>query len=624
MFISVLFLLLCLIVLGLGPVLHPLIAHRHKLMAFLDGFVLTAVLALLFCNILPHAMESQGLWVLLIAFLGMMIPGLIEKLGTQFAKASHQTTLILAIIGLAFHMFVDGIALIQPDATHGDTNIGTSIVPIAIFLHSIPMALMVWWIIRPITSLRASLFILLLLGLSLVLGFGFGFYVAVSEHHTSFGLFEGLVVGSLLHVMFHRHTPHDTNSSAEWQWPAGFGSLVAIAVGFVLNLFVPVLSHSHYWTQTSNLFYDFAILSAPALLLAYLAGGFIQAFLPKASVQWLQKGSSFKQAFKGMMFGLPLPVCSCGVVPLYKSLVHRGTPIAAALAFFVATPELGFDAILLSLPLLGQTMMFIRLIAAAVVALSVGWLMGMIFKKSPMPSIPATSVESEFSFQQKLLMSFKSAFGEILDHTGPWIIVGIVIAVLIEPLLSTHPLQMLASHWQVPLMALIGMPMYVCASGATPLVAVLMANGLSPGAALAFLITGPATNVTTFGILAKLHSQKVATLFAALMFVIPVCLGYVVNWFFPTLSAPNIFQAHTHGATLVQKIALGILVIAFMGLLLRKGPRHLINQIVAFENESGPETLPHEHPHDQHHNHKQMNSAPNNTHPAKTEKSCCH
>ena len=624
MFISVLCLILCLVVLGLGPVLHPLIAHRHKLMAFLDGFVLTAVLALLFCHILPHAMESQGLWVLLIAFLGMMVPGLIEKLGAKFAKASHQTTLVLAIVGLAFHMFADGIALIQPEAMHGDTNVATNIVPIAIFLHSIPMALMVWWIIRPITSLRASLFILLLLGLSLTLGFGFGFYVAVSEHHTSFGLFEGLVVGSLLHVMFHRHGPGASANPADWQWPAGIGSLTAIASGFILNLFVPILSHSHYWTQTSNLFYDLALLSAPALLIAYLAGGLIQAFLPKASVQWLQKGSSFRQSFKGMMFGLPLPVCSCGVVPLYKSLVQRGTPIAAAMAFFIATPELGFDAILISLPLLGKTMMIIRLVAAATVALFVGWLMGVLFKDAPTQLQPAINTEPQISFQQKIMLSFKSAFGEILDHTGPWIIVGIVIAALIEPLLATNSLQSISSYWQVPLLAILGMPMYVCASGATPLVAVLMANGVSPGAALAFLITGPATNVTTFGILSRLHSKKMAVTFATMMFVIPVSLGYLVNLFFPTLTAPQIFHAHEHGATPLQKISLTILALAFVALLIRKGPRHLINQIVSFESEDAGEPHAHDHAHDHSHDHAHSHTQAEAKPAIPEKKSCCH
>jgi len=615
MFTSVIFLILCLVVLFLGPILHPLLNKRHNLMSFLDGFVLTAVLALLFCHILPHAMESQGFLVLLVAFLGMMLPTALEKLGHKFATVSHKTTICLAIVGLAFHMFADGVALIQPESLHEQAQQTYAIVPFTIFLHSIPMALMVWWIIRPATSQKWALLILLSLAASLILGFIFGFYVATSDHPASFGLFEGLVMGSLLHVMFHRHgAQKHGHTASDWQWASGMGSLLAIVLGIFLNAYLPVFSHSHFWQDTSALFYRMALLSAPALLLAYLAGGFIQVFLPKASVGWLQKGSAPMQSFKGMIFGLPLPVCSCGVVPLYKSLIHRGAPLASALAFFVATPELGFDAILISLPLLGKTMMWIRLFAAAIVAFLVGWLMSFL-QSHERNTTPATQDSaSHLTIKQKIFLSLQSAFGEIVDHTGPWIVVGLLVAALVEPLLSTNILKNFSPFLQVPIFALIGMPIYVCASGATPLVAVLMANGVSPGAALAFLITGPATNVTTFGILSKLHGKKVAFCFPLLIFVMTVLLGMVINLFFPSLETPKILHEHAHAESWWQTASLMILALVFVGLLIRKGPRHLVNQIIAFEEE----------PHESEDHAAHITEKKSSTDKKQNKESCCH
>ncbi len=608
MALSFLFLALCLIVLFLGPLLNPLVAKRPRSMDFLDGFVLTAVLALVSFHILPHAIEAQGFWVIGIAFAGMMLPTLIERLGHRFAAASHKTTLGLAILGLMLHMFADGVALVQPGDEPG-------LIPLAVFLHSIPMGLLIWWIIRPITTPKTSFVILLMLALALLAGFGVGLSVVHAGHPRSIGWFEGLVTGSLLHVMFHRFAPpvKTVVKPAAWQWASGLGCLTAVALVVLINPYVPILSHSQAWGSTARTFLSLALMSAPALLLAYLAGGLVQVFLPKSSLGWLRSGSQMTRAFTGRAVGLPLPVCSCGVVPLSKSLINRGTPLAAAIAFFVATPELGFDAILISLPLLGTTMMFIRLFAAAIVALLVGWLIGLLFPEQETPPPLAVDPKMEARFAQKLRLSFESAFGEIVDHTGPWILVGLLLAAFVQPLLENIPVHNLSSFWQVPIFALIGMPIYVCASGSTPFVAALLVAGISPGAALAFLITGPATNVTTFGILTRLHNKKVALTFMALMFVIPVAIGYAVNLIFPTIQTPDIF-AHQHDdGSLLQKISLAALALVFVALLLRKGPRHLINQIVSFEDEDNA----HNHDHAEPSHKKAAGAKPH-------QESCCH
>ena len=116
--------------------------------------------------------------------------------------------------------------------------------------------------------------------------------------------------------------------------------------------------------------------SAPALLLGYALAGLVPFLLTASRAAALGRGSRLSQSLKGVAFGLPLPVCSCGVLPLYESLIRRGAPPVAAMAFFVATPELGLDAVLLSVPLLGTSLTVARVVAAFLVAVIVAHLVG--------------------------------------------------------------------------------------------------------------------------------------------------------------------------------------------------------------------------------------------------------
>src|SRR5204862_656387 len=135
----------------------------------------------------------------------------------------------------------------------------------------------------------------------------------------------------------------------------------------------------------------------------------------------------------------------------------------------------------------------VRLVAAALVALVVGVTVGRMAGRSR--ALPAADalVERSPSLMARVRAGLRFGFGEIVDHTAPWILLGISIASLVDPTLRGEWIAMLPWGADVVLFAFIGMPMYVCASGATPLVAVLIHKGISPGAALAFLLTGPAT-----------------------------------------------------------------------------------------------------------------------------------
>jgi len=325
--------------------------------------------------------------------------------------------------------------------------------------------------------------------------------------------------------------------------------------------------------------------SAPMLIIAYLGAGLVHAFFSESAVQWMNRGGTLSQALRGMSFGLPLPVCSCGVVPIYQSLVQRGVPASAAMAFLVATPELGLDAVLISLPLLGEDMTLARVVAAAFVALVVGWGVGRMVPASATPEPEESDTEPTLSFQEKLRMGVVTGLGEVVDRTGPWILFGLIIAAMFVPALDPAWIAQIPPGVDVALFALLGIPLYVCASGATPIVAVLLFQGVSPGAALAFLLAGPATNVATFGVLAQIHGKRIALIFGGSIAGLSILLGIGLNQVLPSVEgfSPSGHE-HDHESWLDWLAVVGLLGL-FASSLLRQGARAFLGGVIDFNPE---------------------------------------
>lgn len=565
----------------LGPVLFRLAQRERRAMAALDSFVLVAVVGMVLLEIVPSALEMSG-WSALIALaVGMLAPSIAEGPFHMASRKAHRTAMALAVIGMAAHAFADGIAL---GAAHA-LSVGHG-VEVAVIAHQLPVAMAVWWLLRPV-GLRVAAFALGSIAVATMAGF-----IAAEPSMNLFapelqGWFQALIGGLLLHVISHGQPGHKV---------AGERPKVATAVGALagfglLAALIPGTAHGHDHGgdpsgQVLGALIELTRESAPALLLAFVLAGFISVLLPAASVRWLRKGKTSGRALRGVAFGLPLPLCSCGVVPVYRSLVKRGVPAAAGLAFLVATPELGLDAVLLSLPLLGPEMTIARVLAAAIVALLVGWWVGgyadRLAGEQP-ENVDDTSNTEDLTRLQKLREGLRVGLVDVVDDTAPWILFGLVLAALLTPWLDPATLTAIPPIVQVALFALLGMPTYVCASGATPLVAVLIAKGLSPGAALAFLLTGPATNATTFGLLDQLHGRKIAIAFASTMVCVAIALGYIVDFgiagWIPELSAGSA-PGHNHAEHgLLSDVLLVGLGGLFLISMLRQGPRAFIGQL---------------------------------------------
>lgn len=581
-------LILSILALVVGPAVHRMARHRTAMLRALDGFVLVAVGGLVLVQILPECVADGGWWAIAFAFAGLWGPTVVEKYLHRAERQVHSAALFLALLGISLHALLDGAALVEQ---HGPQHRQSVLLGWAVVLHNIPVGLTIWWLLSPGYGARTASGVLALVAGATLGGFWAGEHLTEGLSLTALAWFQALVAGSLMHVLIHRSIPHSREARDKRQadWPSGIGATVGIVL--VLGLMGTEELFRTAGLEVARAFSVLALESAPALLLGYVAAGLLNAFLPPSPLHWLASGGSFNQSFKGMIFGLPLPICSCGVVPLYRALVHQRVPATAAIAFLIATPELGVDAVLLSVPLLGLEMAGIRVAGAMVVALLVGWLVGIYAGRKGLPVTPgdasALAPASGQPFRERLKRGTRFGLEEVVDHTAPWILLGLAVAAFLDPLLQEGWLHSLPARWEVVVFAFLGIPIYVCASGATPLVAVLMQNGVSPGAVLAFLLTGPATNITTFGLLGQLHGRRVALVFSAAIAGVSIALGYLVNLLYPGFQPPELFEREETSPSRLQLISLILLGFIFLSSWLRQGPRGFARQILLFDEQRG-------------------------------------
>ena len=571
-------LVISLVALVIGPLLYGVADKARSTLAALDGFVMVAVTGLVLVHIIPHSLESAGPWALALALAGFLGPGFVEHRLRTAARQAHAAALVLALGGLVVHAVFDGAAL--AGSGHGGHDTGSALA-LAVALHRLPIAITIWSLLRGPAGRNWALSTLVALGGGTLLGYGGADAVLHHLGSSWVGYLQALVAGSLLHVVIHRPSLAQPNTARQRAY-AGVAAIAAAAM-------VAMLADSHLAPDArlhalpfGSTFVALALETAPALLVAFALAGMMQVFLPRATLRWLRTGRPMGEAMRGVAFGLPLPICSCGVIPLYRTLVTQGVPASAAMAFLVATPELGLDAVLISLPLLGADLALARVIGAAVVAVTAGWVVGRVAGRSAVqpPAVePAAQVRG--SLRSRLRTGLRFGFSEIVDHTGPWLLVGVALAALAGPLLRAEWLDVLPRGADVALFALIGMPMYVCASGATPLAAVLIFKGVSPGAAIAFLLAGPATNVTTFGVLSSLHGRKVAALFGGTIAVLSIGLGLTINAVLGDAMGMALGQAVHESGTTLEVICLGVLALVFAASIIRQGPRIFVDQVLS-------------------------------------------
>jgi uncharacterized protein len=289
-----------------------------------------------------------------------------------------------------------------------------------------------------------------------------------------------------------------------------------------------------------------ALAAAPWLLLGLLAAGLVKALLPEALLRRWLGGQGLGAVSRAAVVGAPLPLCSCGAIPTAIALHRGGAGRGPTTAFLVSTPGIGVDSLTITYALLGPFMVLARAGGAVVTAIGTGLLVGAApGAGKPRPAddegtcdaccagdceTAAAAGELETSLGTRLLEGQRYAFSDVLDDISTWLLVGLVVAGVMITLI---PPQTLAAYGSglLPMlfMALIGIPMYICATAATPVAAALLLAGVSPGTVLVFLLAGPITSMATLGALRREMGNAVLARYLSSIVVSSVLLGLLVD-----------------------------------------------------------------------------------------------
>lgn len=284
--------------------------------------------------------------------------------------------------------------------------------------------------------------------------------------------------------------------------------------------------------------------AAPYVIFGFLAAGLLRAVLPDEAIARHLGGRSTAAVVKASLLGIPLPLCSCGVIPAAIGLRRQGAGRGPSAAFLVSTPESGVDSIAITWALLDPVMTIVRPLAAFITGTVTGILINHLpeeandltaLARSDQPTCcPTSAGEARPSLVSRVKDGLAYAFGELLKDIGSWLMLGVMVAGLVATLVPDGLFATAFANEALSLllMLLVGIPLYICASASTPIAAALVLKGLSPGAALVFLLAGPATNAATLTVVARFWGRRATLVYLASIAGCSLVLGWLVNRFY--------------------------------------------------------------------------------------------
>lgn len=323
----------------------------------------------------------------------------------------------------------------------------------------------------------------------------------------------------------------------------------------------------------STFFVDFVkILSqmAPYLLLGFFFAGVLYAFISPKRIERYFNGSPIKSSVLASIFGIPLPLCSCGVIPTGAALFKNGASKGGTVSFMISTPQTGVDSILATFSLLGLPFTIFRPIAALITGVSGGVITSVMTQKEVVPKVCEEEIIKTKSFLQKVYSVFQYGFVDFIQDISKWLVIGLLLAALISALIPNDFFNLLnvSPIVQMLLILVVSIPLYICATGSIPLAAVLILKGVSPGAAFVLLMAGPATNVATITMMERVLGRKSLLVYLATIIVGAIGFGLIIDYALPTHWFTEIAQQHLgegHGTHLSWwEIASGIVLIVLI------------------------------------------------------------
>lgn len=309
---------------------------------------------------------------------------------------------------------------------------------------------------------------------------------------------------------------------------------------------------------------------APYILLGFLVAGIMHAFVPAGTMNRHLAGRGLGPVVKAAMIGVPLPLCSCGVLPAAVAMRRGGASRAASASFLIATPQTGADSIAATYSLLGPAFAIIRPVAALATALAGGCAVGVAEQPCADVSVTAevTANGPRPGFARRCADALRYGFVDLVSSIGGWLVAGLVIAALITVYVPADFFAVLGEHPFLAMLAVlvVSVPMYVCATGSIPIAMSLMLKGLSPGTAFVMLMAGPAANFASFTLISREMGRKSAVIYLASIIVGAIVFGIAIDYLMPARwFMPGVMYESGHGACMhigpVQAVSAALLAV---------------------------------------------------------------
>ncbi|MBR4508762.1 MAG: permease [Elusimicrobiaceae bacterium] len=289
------------------------------------------------------------------------------------------------------------------------------------------------------------------------------------------------------------------------------------------------------------------------LLLGFLFAGILHVLVPQQLFSKYLSKNHWTSVFYATLFGIPLPLCSCGVIPTGMALYREGASKGSVVAFLIATPQTGIDSIIATYSLLGLPFAIIRPIVALFTAMFAG-LTTNIFTSKESPSAvisPTEDKQKKLSFTQKLKNVFYYGYVEMMEDIGKMLMFGLIVAGLISYFVPDNFFMIFGNNTLLTmlLVLLVAIPMYVCATGSIPIAIALMMKGMSPGTALVLLMAGPAANIASMMVIGKVLGKKTFVLYLTTLIIGAITCGLIIDNFLPAVwfDVSNFAMAGHHG-----------------------------------------------------------------------------
>ncbi|MCL5991440.1 MAG: SO_0444 family Cu/Zn efflux transporter [Bacteroidetes bacterium] len=337
---------------------------------------------------------------------------------------------------------------------------------------------------------------------------------------------------------------------------------------------------------------------APYLMLGLVFVALLNFFFTKELIARHVGKDSYWSIIKASLFGVPLPLCSCGVIPSTVYMAKNGASKGATISFLISTPQTGIDSIIATYGMMGWVFAIYRPIVALIMGILGGSVIKMVNSKDkidtikPIPvkelELNAKSESTENRLVKKIKDTLHYAFIEFPEDIATQFIVGVIIAGLIAYLIPDNFFSTAGISdgiWGMLLMMAIGIPMYVCATASIPIAVTLMMKGLSPGVAFVFLVTGPATNAASLVIITNTLGKKVAVTYLTVIGLSSIAFGYLLNFFFDALKIDSsvyinsLHMNHQHGNSDDYRLKLTTGIILLILLLIALYRKYLMNKL---------------------------------------------